>query len=751
MKTINALLGLIALAASAVNGALLEGAGLVVNNTNTEVKIAPLGDFQLFEALSTEAPPADVFAYTNRHSTFLPPRYLAPGLVGNAAIPTNNWWGNMIAYSTDAQPNPVWANPYVFRATIAAAPYGLTLSYPYTTRAFGGSTGNGNANQYYLHAVINDLTLGAAEFTTAPTYEVYGWDDLSVSVRLYRAGDVTSKIESTMTSGMALVTGKYAKLTPKFSTVHAILTVNGAAVSSGQTFTDSRFVVTLNSGQRWVIYSAIPITLRVDGSNLVGTAQITAYVRAALVGSDAHLAVLDKTRLCLIEGGDVEARDTNTYAFNMKTSGDCSSGLFHYLQVHHLDTLDRTYAAEASGADLFSTTRGKMTGVLTKTSPPTIRFTDTTSVPADFYPPRKPSASVVASNNIKQILINDINAAWSIPVDGSYYFNGKAAQKYANLCLLANDDSVTGSDKASILRQCLNKLEAIVLPFVENKWTYPMQYDTVYRGIVSSQGFVANDPNVDFGNTMYNDHHYHWGYWITTAAIINYLDPSWSRVAQMNRLTSFLIRDAANPSNNDKSFTKFRNFDWFRGHSYSHGVTPFGDGKDEESTSEEINFHYGVTLFGKATNNAELTNIGQLMLKLNARAVQTYFLMKNDNRVHPATIIPNKVTGIFFDNKADYATWFSGEKFAIHGIQMIPITPVTEYVRSKTFVQEEWDQVLSKIPAVVNFDATNAWLSLLYANYATVNSAVALQMLQLAAMDDGLTRSWALYMAATRP
>jgi endo-1,3(4)-beta-glucanase len=213
-------------------------------------------------------------------------------------------------------------------------------------------------------------------------------------------------------------------------------------------------------------------------------------------------------------------------------------------------------------------------------------------------------------------------------------------------------------------------------------------------------------------------------------------------------MTRLLLRDVATPNSGDPFFPKFRHFDWFRGHSYSHGVTAFADGKDQESSSEDVNFAYALFLYGTATKNARMATIGKLMTKLNARAIQTYFLMEDQNQVHPPSYRPNKVTGIFFDNKADYATWFSAEKYCIHGIQMIPITPVTEFVRTKQFVQEEWDAVLAKEKIVTSQDTGNPWLSLLYANYARVNRGTALSVLQQCAVDDGLTRSWALYMAA---
>ncbi|POM70050.1 Endo-1,3-beta-glucanase [Phytophthora palmivora] len=204
-----------------------------------------------------------------------------------------------------------------------------------------------------------------------------------------------------------------------------------------------------------------------------------------------------------------------------------------------------------------------------------------------------------------------------------------------------------------------------------------------------------------------------------------------------------MLRDVANPSSDDQYFPKFRHFSWFLGHSYSHGVTPMADGKDEESTSEDVNFCYGMMLWGKVTQNKAVEDLGSLMLRLNARAVRTYFLMTSDNTIHPPQFVPNHVTGIFFDNKVDYATWFSAEKYCIHGIQMIPVSPINGLVRTATFIQEEWDDILSKEAIVTGVDTSNAWLSLLLVNEAVIDQADALAKLATATMDDGLTRSWA--------
>jgi endoglucanase Acf2 len=71
----------------------------------------------------------------------------------------------------------------------------------------------------------------------------------------------------------------------------------------------------------------------------------------------------------------------------------------------------------------------------------------------------------------------------------------------------------------------------------------------------------------DFGNSYYNDHHYHWGYFIQTGALIAHLDPSYT--PKMKTWVENLIRDANNPSTQDASFPQFRYFDWYSGHSWS--------------------------------------------------------------------------------------------------------------------------------------------------------------------------------------
>lgn len=170
-----------------------------------------------------------------------------------------------------------------------------------------------------------------------------------------------------------------------------------------------------------------------------------------------------------------------------------------------------------------------------------------------------------------------------------------------------------------------------------------------------------------------SDHHYHYGYFIHAAAIIRHLDPNW-RSDELVAYIDSLLRDVTNMSTNDNHFPRFRAFDWYMGHSWSQGIFVSLDGKDEESTSEDINLYYGMSLWGRVNNRPDMDNMGAMMLTIARRSIQAYFLMDDDNMNHPRAFVGNKVTGILFENKVDHTTYFSprlGEFSIISSYQSI--------------------------------------------------------------------------------
>lgn len=708
------------------------------------------GGNDYFAPFSTDEPSKELFERNGSLAQLAPIINVAKSAL-NQPVPTNEWWGNLIhVTATNLSENyPAWAQPYSLFLP-KEAPYGLRVCYPYTYREFAPEANN--TVRWYHHIIHNDVTFAAQEFNgTKPDYEVYAWDDTGIKLRTCDTNSGKC-MDSALLSGMAFVSAKYDGLTPRLDTEHNITSVDNS--------TPGKFVIRFNNSQTWVLYAndeslsftvedSVVFSANFSGSSLVANKAFSGILRAAILPENADITTYDKYAECVVRGGTVSMDSRTQYALHWEAEGSTceAGGLLHFALVHQVEAMgDAAIKTTSPGAIvLHSTTRGQMVGQTVTTwsfVEPEADFQ------VDFFPSRKPNAWIVEETDMLQTLENDITANWTLE-SNSWYFNGKLYQKYASLCLMASDDAVVGHN-TTLLHYCVEKLEALIEPILNNTLSPPLVYETLYGGIVTSLIFKTGGLYEDFGNGIYNDHHYHFGYYVTASAMLKHLDPNWSRMPELEYMIWLMLRDVSNPSLDDPYFARFRHFSWYHGHSYSRGVTLLDEGKDEESTSEDVNFYYGMTLWGKVTGHKQLEDLGGLMLRLNAHAIRTYFLLKSDNVVHPPEIVRNHVTGIFFDNKVYYNTWFLDEVYAIHGIQMIPVSPINELARTAQFVEQEWNDILSKQPIVTMENSNVSWLSVLLVNAATVDPMDSLRRLKNATMDDGLTRAWALYNAATR-
>lgn len=140
----------------------------------------------------------------------------------------------------------------------------------------------------------------------------------------------------------------------------------------------------------------------------------------------------------------------------------------------------------------------------------------------------------------------------------------------------------------------LQKLKDAFSTFINNNQQFPLVYDTVWKGVVSSASYATGDQGVDFGNSLYNDHHFHYSYFVYAASVIGYLDPNWLKTGTNKAWVDMLVRDYANPATDDPYFPFSRSFDWYHGHSWAKGLFESGDGKDEESSSEDAFSSYAI-------------------------------------------------------------------------------------------------------------------------------------------------------------
>lgn len=263
-------------------------------------------------------------------------------------------------------------------------------------------------------------------------------------------------------------------------------------------------------------------------------------------------------------------------------------------------------------------------------------------------------------------LATDIRATKALPADS--YFGGKALYRLANILMLAHQLN----DRTAAAEAQTKLDEGLV------KWTDPkgcttratkcFVYDPAAKGIV---GLGAS-----FGSEQFNDHAFHYGYFLYAAGIAARYEPSLTR--RIQPVMDLLAADIGTGSKSS-NFPTRRGFDAFAGHSWASGFAPFADGNNQESSSEAVNAWNGLALWGTATDNPQLTTEATWMLSAEASSAKAYWT--NFPRTAAVyTGYQHSVVGINWGGKRDYATWFSADANAKLGIQLIPMSPVSTYL-----------------------------------------------------------------------
>jgi endoglucanase Acf2 len=251
------------------------------------------------------------------------------------------------------------------------------------------------------------------------------------------------------------------------------------------------------------------------------------------------------------------------------------------------------------------------------------------------------------------------------------YSAGKRLNRLAQLLPIA----AMNGDEAS-LDALKKKLRTEI-----DSWSLPeggTRRDRVFE-YEKSWGTLIGYPASYGSDTQLNDHHFHYGYWIHSAALLGLYDPTWLNSSKTSRLLDSLIRDIANTNPNDPAFPLLRHFDAYAGHSWASGQAPFADGQNEESSSEAINAWAGIALYAGETGKASLRDAAIWMYTLETDAVFDYWFNAGPVRTFPSAFERVQVSNIF-DGKSDTATWFGADPEFEHGIQFLPFTGASLYL-----------------------------------------------------------------------
>lgn len=246
------------------------------------------------------------------------------------------------------------------------------------------------------------------------------------------------------------------------------------------------------------------------------------------------------------------------------------------------------------------------------------------------------------------------------------YWNGKQLGKLATLIPIAELYGLTNA--ADRLRERLRaQLEdwfSATGPNGAPKARTLFHYD-------DRAGTLIGHPASYGSDTELNDHHFHYGYFIKAAAEIARHDPQWAADARWGAMVKLLIRDVASPDRTDAMFPFLRGFDPYAGHSWASGTSHFDDGNNNESSSEAMNAWAGLILWGEATGDRALRDLGVFLFTTEMNAIQEYWFDVRDEN-HPAAFTPSVATMIW-GGKSVNETWFTPDPQLVHGINWLPI------------------------------------------------------------------------------
>ncbi|KAI7532770.1 endo-1,3-beta-glucanase [Hortaea werneckii] len=566
--------------------------------------------------------------------------------------------------------------------------------------------------------------------------------------------------------GMGFLTCTYNTATPILQSDLGFtdVTYNGSIIADRTTYS---YILDMGDNTVWMLYvttqtdtySAASFTLA--NGTVVGPQDFQGYIQVAKIPSDNPdaRAVYSRSAGAYATSARISGSVQGTsgsYTLEWQKQGDQSKPLLMFGLPHHLETLA---SGERTDVVLATTTKGYATGILADS------WTLTESelaVDIGFAPWRPDgdsgtgesvtSLSSSTQSMLREIAMSELSQNFSEQTNqGSLYFDGKALAKFATICYAANDLA----DDMALSQSGLAKLKEFFALHVDNQMEWPLVYDEIWGGVVSSQAYSTGDANADFGNAIYNDHHFHFGYFVYTAAVIAYLDPEWKNDQQNVDWVNMLVRDYANSIPNDPYFPMQRNFDWYHGHSWAHGITQVDDGKDQESSSEDTMASYAIKMWGQVIGDENMEARGNLMLAVQRRSLNDYYLYADDNSVQPARYTGNRAAGILFENKVDHTTYFGALPEYIQGIHMLPLLPHTPYIRQQTFVQQEWDDYFSDSGLVPAATISGGWRGIVEGNRATIDPVFAYDFFSNASgdfraeyLDGGASQTWYLAYAA---
>lgn len=504
------------------------------------------------------------------------------------------------------------------------------------------------------------------------------------------------------------------------TTIHAILSFSP---SSSRT----KYTIKLNNGQTWLLYTSSAINLTHDISSITSDAYSGIIRIAILPDSNPRFeSILDRFSSCYPISGKAELSKPFflEYRWDKKGWGDLLM-LAHPLHLRLLSADDEVAVLDDFK---FNSIDGELVGVVgdswkLKLDPVSITWNSIKGVKEEAFPE-------IVSALCRDV--EDLNSS-NISTTSSYFY-GKLIARAARLALIAEE--VCFLDVIPVIRKFLKNT---ITPWLDGTFSgNGFLYEGKWGGLVTRQG--STDSGADFGFGVYNDHHFHLGYFLYAIAVLAKIDPAWGRKYRpqaYSLMADFMTLGRHSSSN----YPRLRCFDLWKLHSWASGLTEFADGRNQESTSEAVNAYYSAALMGLAYGDTHLVATGSMLAAMEIKAAQTWWHVREGDKIYAEAedfTRENRVVGVLWANKRDGGLWFAPPEWreCRLGIQVLPVLPITEVLFSD--VQFARELVKWTLPALGREGVGEGWKGFLYAMEGIYDKEGALEKIRkLNGYDDG--------------
>lgn len=578
-----------------------------------------------------------------------------PAMLGRAA-PTNQWYSNLIY---PGAPEPVYAHPLTARAL----PQGLEVALPVLTAV------PTERRDTEIRAVHREALLVSPSAFEAAAPRLAQARDWSIEIAWSTGAD---QMRATVAHGspyaqFTLTRGGFSVKMPASAAVNAL--AQAPHVLRIDTAT-AAYVAFAPTGSGWTRTG--PDTWRMEpppGRSYLAVAALPDGTAASFELLQRHAyAFLRDTRVEWRYDPGSSSVSTRFTATTEALEGEERRPLLG-LYPHHWF---RNPTVEGRLGPVYRTLRGPIRLLAADSFATEVRY--------HGFVPRWPGLPEQASPQtalLRDLMRTDLRNArrMMLEIGKGSYWQGKGLQRIAKLADVfeAQGDAKGRDELLQLVRQRMQD------------W-FSGEDRKTYFVLDKAMGTVLAHPEEYFSIEQMNDHHFHYGYWIRTAAEIALRDPAWAAADRWGPIVDLLVADIATTKRGSPDFPFLRHFDVYEGHSWASGNAMGGWGNNQESSSEAVNAWAGLILWGELRGDTALRDLGVWLYVTEIEAIQHYWFDIH-RLVLPAEYKSAEVS-MLFGGKIAHNTWWTDEPRQIKGINLLPITTASTYLgRDPAFVR----------------------------------------------------------------